>query len=101
MAALAENLADAVERECSVVQFKEDHEAKNEKLDAMMMSEMADARKRIKRVQKAEADELSAIAEERKRLDAREQEIKAGALAKVEAERRRIAKCRAYIAAGE
>lgn len=101
MNALDMELSKAVERECSVLQFKEDHEAKNERLDDMMLKEAAGARKRIKRFKKAEADELSQIEAEIAALVSRKAEIQAGTVEKVAAENRRIAKCRAYLAAGE
>jgi septal ring factor EnvC (AmiA/AmiB activator) len=107
MNALDIDLMRAVDRECSVLQFKEDHEAKNERLEDMMMREVKEARQRIKHVRKASSEEVATIDAE---ISAKEAEIAAlkatkadvqtGIAEKVAAENRRIAKAKAYIAAG-
>lgn len=101
MNAIDQTLMSAVERECSLIQFSEDHEAKNERLDDMMLREVKEARQRIRRVRKAAADEVAQIDAEIAALTARRIEVQTGADAKAQAEERRIAKCRAYLAAGE
>lgn len=99
MNAIEPDLTAAIEAECTLLQFREDHEAKNERLDAMMLREKSEARKRIKRFEQARDEQLAAIAEERRALDERERTVVSGTKAKVAAERRRIAKVRAYLAA--
>jgi len=99
MNAIDQTLVSAVERECSIIPFREDHEAKNERLDTMMLREMQEARKRIKRFRQAGADEVGRIDAEIAALVARKAEVQAGAKAKVAAEQRRIAKCKAFLAA--
>ena len=99
MNALDMNLAAAVEKECSILQFREDHEAKNERLDAMMMKEATEARKRIKVVRKAGAEEVARIDAQIAELVALKAEIQCGTAEQIAAENRRIAKCKAYIAA--
>lgn len=101
MNAIDQTLISAVERECSLVQFREDHEAKNERLDDMMMREVKDARQRIRRIRKAAADEVATIDAEIAALVARKAEVISGAEAKVEAENRRTKKARAFLSAGE
>lgn len=101
MNAIDQTLAYAVERECTILQFREDHEAKNERLDDMMMREVKEARQRIRRVRKAAADEVAQIDAEIASLIARKAEVEAGTDAKVEAESRRIKRCRAFLAAAE
>lgn len=98
---LAQDLAAAVERECNILQFREDHEARNERIDALMLKDVSDARKRIQQARKAEADETARIDAEIAALMARKAEVQSGTLAKVEAAQRRIDKARAYLAAGE
>ena len=61
MNAIDQTLASAVERECNILQFREDHEAKNERLDDMMMREVKEARQRIRRIRKAAADEVAKL----------------------------------------
>jgi len=101
MNAIDQSLASAVERECSLIQFSEDHEAKNERLDDMMMREVKEARQRIRRVRKDAADEVARIDAEIAALIARKAEVEAGTDAKVEAESRRIKRCRAFLSAAE
>jgi hypothetical protein len=101
MNAIDQTLASAVERECSILQFTDDHEAKNERLDEMMLREVREARQRIRRIRKAAADEVAAIDAEPAALTARKAEVLNGYAAKVEAENRRIVKCKAYISASE
>jgi hypothetical protein len=101
MNAIDQSLASAVERECTILQFREDHEEKNERLDEVMLREAKQARQRIKRIRKAAADEFAAIDAEIAALVARKAEVQTGADANVQAEERRIAKCRAYLTAGE
>lgn len=101
MNAIDQTLMSAVERECSLIQFSEDHEAKNERLDDMMMREVKEARQRIRRVRKDAADEVAQIDAEIAVLIARKLEVEAGTDAKVEAENRRIKRCRAFLAAAE
>lgn len=101
MNAIDQTLMSAVERECSLLQFREDHEAKNERLDDMMMREVKEARQRIRRVRKAAADEVAQIDAEIAALIARKAEVEAGTDAKVEAENRRIKRCRAFLSAAE
>ena len=101
MNAIDQALTSAVERECTILQFREDHEEKNERLDEVMLREAKQARQRIKRFRKAAADEIASIDAEIAALMARKAEVQTGAEAKVEAENRRIAKCRAYLNAGE
>lgn len=101
MNAIDQSLASAVERECNILQFREDHEEKNERLDEVMLREAKQARQRIKRIRKAAADEVATIDAEIAALVARKLEVQTGADAKAKAEERRIAKCRAYLAAGE
>src|SRR5690606_8916555 len=101
MNAIDQSLASAVERECNILQFREDHEEKNERLDEVMLREVKQARQRIKRIRKAAADEVATIDAEIAALAARKAEVQTGADAKAQAEERRIAKCRAYLAAGE
>ena len=101
MNAIDQTLAYDVERECTILQFREDHEAKNERLDDMMMREVKEARQRIRRVRKAAADEVAQIDAEIAALIARKAEVEAGADAKVEAETRRIKRCRAFLSAAE
>jgi hypothetical protein len=107
MNALDMDLARAVERECSILQFREDHEAKNDRLEDMMMREVKESRQRIKLVRKAASDEIATIdAEiavkeaEIAALKASKAEIQTGTAEKVAAENRRVAKAKAYIAAG-
>lgn len=101
MNAIDQTLMSAVERECSLLQFREDHEAKNERLDDMMMREVKEARQRIRRVRKAAADEVAQIDAEIAALIVRKAEVETGTDAKVEAENRRIKRCRAFLAAAE
>lgn len=101
MNAIDQTLMSAVERECGMIQFREDHEAKNERLDDMMMREVKEARQRIRRVRKAAADEVAQIDAEIAALIARKAEVEAGTDAKVEAETRRIKRCRAFLSAAE
>lgn len=101
MNAIDHTLMAAVERECGLLQFSEDHEAKNERLDDMMMREVKEARQRIRRVRKAAADEVAQIDAEIAALIVRKAEVEAGTDAKVEAESRRIKRCRAFLAAAE
>lgn len=98
MNAIDQSLASAVERECNILQFREDHEEKNERLDEVMLREAKQARQRIR---KAAADEVAVIDAEIAALAARKAEVQTGADAKAQAEERRIAKCRAYLTAGE
>lgn len=101
MNAIDQTLMSAVERECGLLQFSEDHEAKNERLDDMMMREVKEARQRIRRVRKDAADEVARIDAEIAALIARKAEVEAGTDAKVEAESRRIKRCRAFLSAAE
>lgn len=101
MNAIDHTLMAAVERECGLLQFSEDHEAKNERLDDMMMREVKEARQRIRRVRKAAADEVARIDAEIAALIARKAEVETGADAKVEAENGRIKRCRAFLSAAE
>lgn len=101
MNAIDQTLVSAVERECSLVQFREDHEAKNERLDDMMMREVKEARQRIRRVRKAAAEEVARIRSEIAEREACMAEVETGADAKVEAETRRIKRCRAFLSAAE
>lgn len=101
MNALDRDMAQAVERECSLLQFKEDHEEKNERLDGLMLKEAAAARKRIDRFQQAQREEVERIDAEIAALTARKNDVVSGTAARVAAENRRIAKCKAYITAGE
>ena len=99
MNAIDRDLSAAVEHECSILQFREDHEAKNERLDSMMLREAQEARKRIKAFKKAGADEVARIDAEIAALVARKAEVKEGTAEKIASENRRIAKCKAYLAA--
>ena len=101
MNAIDQTLMSAVERECSLIQFSEDHEAKNERLDDMMLREVKEARQRIRRVRKAAADEVAQIDAEIAERKARRAEVINGADAKVEAENRRVKRCRAFLSAAE
>lgn len=101
MNAIDHNLASAVERECSILQFTDDHEAKNERLDEMMLREVREARQRIRRIRKAASEEVATIEAEIAALASRKAEVLSGAAAKVEAENRRIVKARAFVSAGE
>lgn len=101
MNAIDHTLMAAVERECGLLQFSQDHESKNERLDDMMMREVKEARQRIRRVRKAAADEVAQIDAEIAALIARKAEVETGTDAKVEAETRRIKRCRAFLSAAE
>ena len=98
MNAIDQTLASAVERECNILQFREDHEAKNERLDDAMMREIKQARQLIRRVEKAAAKEVALIDAEMAALVARRAEVISGKDAKVEAENRHIKRCRSFLA---
>lgn len=101
MNALDMDLTLAVERECSMLQFREDHEATNERLDDSMMREVKKARQRIKKLRKDAEEEITRIDAEIAALKARKADVQTGAAEAVQAQQRRIAKCRAYLSAGE
>lgn len=101
MNAIDQTLASAVERECSILQFTDDHEAKNERLDEMMLREVREARQRIRRIRKAAAEEVATIEAEIAELAARKAKVLDGMSAAVDTENRRITKARAFVNAGE
>lgn len=101
MTSLENDLSLAVARECSLLQFREDHEAKNERLDDVIMAEVKRAKKRVAQLRKAAAEEAAKIDAEIAQLEARKAEVINGAEDTVRAQQRRIAQCRAYLSAGE
>lgn len=104
-------IARAVERECSLVQFNEDHGAKNERRDEMMLKSVTTDRKLIKTIKNAASEEIEALDAEMAdevaahnakmaALTARKAKVQESCDTAVATAQSRIKQAKAYIAAG-
>lgn len=102
MNALAQNLAAAVSAECNVLSFTgTDHEAKVDRLDAVVGRHMAEASQRIRRTKEDLRSTLATIDADIAALQLKRAETEAGANLMIATDKRIISKCRGFLAAGD